>query len=382
MKKVLIFSLAYFPHVGGAEIAIKEITDRIADIEFHLITLRFRNEPRREKIGNVYVHRVGGGASYFSKILFVPIAAFAAARLHRKHHFDAVWAMMSYMVFPLVLSRPIGVKTPYVLTLQDGDPFEVVFKRFYIRLLMPLLRYGFRHATVIQTISQYLLGWARTFDYKGPIEVIPNGVDIERFAKPQERFEVRKTLNIRENETILITTSRLAHKNAIDDVLRALPELPAVHFLVLGEGSEEIKLKKLSKELGVASRVRFLGHITHKELPAYLQASTIFVRPSRSEGMGSSFIEAMAAGIPVIATQEGGIADFLYDAKRNPGKEQTGFAVDTDSPEQIVQAVQEILNNPEQTKKVAEHAQKLVFENYDWNLIAGKMQERVFKKVL
>ena len=71
MKKILIFSLAYFPHVGGAEIAIKEITDRIDDIEFHLITLRFENEQQEERMGNVLVHRIGNGASYLQKILFV-----------------------------------------------------------------------------------------------------------------------------------------------------------------------------------------------------------------------------------------------------------------------------------------------------------------------
>ncbi|MEK7179532.1 MAG: hypothetical protein AAB689_00700, partial [Patescibacteria group bacterium] len=80
MKRVLIFSLAYYPHVGGAEIALKEITDEISDIEFHLITLNFGEEKKKEKIGNVFVHRVGNGASYVSKILFIPRAARSAAR--------------------------------------------------------------------------------------------------------------------------------------------------------------------------------------------------------------------------------------------------------------------------------------------------------------
>ena len=61
VKRVLIFSLAYFPkHVGGAEVSIKEITDRISDIEFHMVTNRFDSTlPRVEKIGNVLVHRIG-----------------------------------------------------------------------------------------------------------------------------------------------------------------------------------------------------------------------------------------------------------------------------------------------------------------------------------
>jgi hypothetical protein len=81
-RKILIFSLAYFPHVGGAEVAIKEITDRIApdDIEFHMLTLQLGNEPAEEKLGNVSVHRIGWGSSYVAKIFFVPRGGGGAAR--------------------------------------------------------------------------------------------------------------------------------------------------------------------------------------------------------------------------------------------------------------------------------------------------------------
>lgn len=383
MKKILIFSLAYYPHVGGAEVAIKEITDRISDIEFHMVTLRFsRADMQHERIGNVVVHRVGVGSTYLSKILFVPLATLKGLSLCRRHRFDAAWAMMSYMLFPVVLLRVLGTKLPYALTLQEGDTYTHTFQRLRTFIFLPLLSFGFRKAGVVQAISVYLGEWARKRGFKGPLEIISNGVDTQKFARAAEHVAVRKALNIRENEVVLITTSRLVNKNAIDVCLRALPELHGVHFLVLGSGPEETNLKNLARELGVASRVRFMDYVVHKELPAYLQAATIFVRPSRSEGMGNSFIEAMAAGIPVIATQEGGIADFLFDAKRNPDKEPTGFAVNTDSPEQIVQAVRDILEHPEQTKKVVENARRLVFENYDWDLIASRMRERVFRKVL
>ena len=82
MKKLLIFSMAYHPHVGGAEVAIKEITDRIADIEFHMVTMRFsRTEPEVEKIGNVLVHRIGGGAGRWHKLVYQLRAAFVAKQV-------------------------------------------------------------------------------------------------------------------------------------------------------------------------------------------------------------------------------------------------------------------------------------------------------------
>jgi glycosyltransferase involved in cell wall biosynthesis len=374
MKKILIFSLAYYPHVGGAEIAIKEITERIPEVEWHLITLRFGREARREKVGSVEVYRIGFDGTYLSKIFFVPLAAFKAYSLNRRQKFDVLWAMMSYMLFPIVLLRFFGVRLPYMLTLQEGDPYARVFGRWFVKPLTPLLRYGFRHAGIVQAISSFLASWARLQGYKGEVEVIPNGVDAEYFAKAHNHFEVRKRLGIQESEPVLVTSSRLVHKNAVDDIVRAMPGLPGVHLLILGTGPEEKILKELTTSLGVVERVRFLGHVSHSELPAYLQAATIFVRPSRSEGMGNSFIEAMASRIPVIATREGGLADFIYD-------KETAFVVEKDSPEQVVGAVKYILSNPSIVRRVIENAHDLVFTKYDWKLVARKMQERVFARL-
>lgn len=376
MKKILIFSLAYYPHVGGAEVAIKEITDRInpSDIEFHLITKRFTKAAfPEETIGNVHVYRVGGGTSYLSKVLYIPRATWKAMALHREKKFDVLWAMMSYMMFPIMLMRLWGVKLPYAITLQEGDPFEHVFERLHVKLVLPLLRAGFRNANVITAISTFLSEWARTMGYTGPLEIIPNGVDTRRFLGEMIAHE----------GTMLITTSRLVHKNGIDTVIKALTQLPdTVKFLILGTGPLEEVLKLQTKDYGLQTRVEFLGHVDHKEMIHHLKIADIFIRASRSEGMGNSFIEAMAAGLPVIATQEGGIADFLFDEKRNPDKPTTGWAVDKDSPEQIAQVVKEILANPEKVKRVTETARMMVLEKYDWDLIAKQMREKVFTRVL
>lgn len=390
MKKILIFSLAYFPrHIGGAEIAIKEITDRIkpSDIEFHLITQRFDESlPLEERIGTVQVYRIGNGASYLAKIFFVLRAAALGAKLHRTHHFAAAWAMMSYMVFPILLMRFWGIRLPYILTLQEGDPFKHVFERWHIRILMPLLRKGFREASVVQTISTFLAQWARSAGFRGPLYVVPNGVDTAHFSQehPQSVInEIKDSLGKRMGDVFLITTSRLVHKNAIDDVIRALTKLPAnVRFMVLGTGNDETMLRALAKKEGVVDRVEFLGQISHAEMPKYLKASDIFIRPSRSEGMGNSFVEAMAAGLPVIATQEGGLADLLFDAKRNPDQPVTGWAVDKDSPDQIVAAVENIMRSPEKVRAIVATARQMVHERFDWSLVAKDMREKVFAEAL
>ena len=401
VKRILIFSLAYYPnYYGGAEIAIKEITNRIAptDIEFHMVTLRFdKRLPKMERIGNVLIHRIGYARSdpsivdigkfplHLNKYLFQFTAAWKALLLHRQYHYDAIWAMMAHSSgIPAALFKLSRPRVPYLLTLQEGDPPEYIE-----RLMWPfwfLFSRAFTSADIMQTISRFLGEWARRRGFKGPLEVIPNAVDATRYAQefPSRAIdEVKDRLGKRMGDGFLITTSRLVHKNAIDVCIAALSLLPDnVKFIILGSGPLERDLKEKTKNLKLEPRVQFLGHVVYEETPKYLKASDIFIRPSRSEGMGSSFVEAMAAGLPVIATQEGGIADFLFDEKRNPDKPVTGFAVDKDSPEQIAAQVKNIMEHPEKVRAVIETAKAMVMEKYDWDLVAKDMREKVFKPLL
>lgn len=375
MKRILIFSLAYSPKIGGAEIAVRELTNRMPDAEFHLITLRFGPVPREERVGNVTVHRIGNGGSYLQKVLFAPRAAQAALHLHHTQPFDAFWAVMSYMLFPIVLLRLRRIRTPYLLTLQEGDPWEHMFSRWFIVPFRPLLSYGFQHATVIQTISTYLAQWARRMGYRGEIVVIPNGVDRKNFIAAMHPAVASGGI------VNLVTASRLVPKNALDDVIRALTFLPKnVQFVVYGDGPDERALQRLAVELGVVDRVLWKGAVSHMDLARAFMTAHIFIRPSRSEGMGNAFIEAMAAGLPVVATQVGGISDFLFDEKRNPDKPPTGWAVDSNAPEQIAAAVKDIMTNPDKVTRVCRNALVLVNQTYDWDRIAGCMKD-VFDRV-
>lgn len=393
--------MTFYPKpVGGAEVAIKEITDRISpeDIEFHLVSLRFdSNVPKYERFGNIHVHRIGltkPGAEaadfktfplHLNKAIYQFASVWHAWRLHRKYHFDAIWGMMSHSTgVPCGIFKTLFPKVGYVLTLQEGDPPEHVER--VMRLFGPLFRRGFTKADTIQVISTFLGKWAKRMGFPSEPILVPNAVTTSAFTREPdagELAEARQRLGKNDGDIFLITTSRLTHKNAVDDVIRALPHCPShVHFAVLGTGADEGKLRALTKELALEERVHFLGHIGHPEMVTYLKACDIFIRPSRSEGMGNSFIEAMAAGLPVIATQEGGIADFLFDEKRNPQAPTTGWAVDPDSPEQIAVAVRDILARPEKVTEVTTTARQMAIDKYDWDLIARRMREEVFATVL
>jgi len=390
MKRILIFSLAYYPSfVSGAEAAIKEITDRIdpSDVEFHMLTLLFDPQAlKEERIGNVQVHRVGFGGAYLSKILFVPLAALQARSLDRKLHFHAVWAMMTYMLFPAVLARLLGVRAPRILTLQDGDPYEKVFERWFIRPFAPILDYGFRTTAAIQVISNYLATWPARRGYRGVLEIINNGAnprDLQGSIPAEEIRKLQERLGKQSGEVWLVNTARLVHQKGNDDTIRALQFLPkTIKLLLVGAGSDEAMLKRLAKELGLQDRVVFTGSVDRSQVTLYRKASDIFVGPSRSEGLGNAFLSAMASRLPVVTTQEGGLADFVFDAKRNPGQPATAWVVDTDSPEQIAKAVSDIIAHPDAAQSIAMTARALVLEKYDWDAIAKQMRERVFGRVL
>lgn len=396
-KKILIFSLAYYPkHIGGAEVAIKEITDRISpeEYEFHLLCNRFDSIlPKEEKIGNVHVHRIGISTKnpsmsdlrklplHLNKVLYQWLAFYEAKKLHRKHHFDAIWAMMAHSTgIPAGKFKKVFPGVKYVLTLQEGDPPEYIENK--MKMFGRAFDEAFTRADVIQVISTFLGRWAKRKGFQGDPIHIPNAVNTAHFAQEystDQLREVRREFGYGDDDVLLVTTSRLVYKNAVDDVVRAIALLPEnLKFIVFGTGPDEEKLKTLIATLGVSTRVQLRGQIGHVEMPKYLKACDIFIRPSRSEGMGNSFVEAMAAELPVIATQEGGIADFLFDAKKNPEKGTTGWAVDTDSPEQIRDAVLDIITSPSRTSDVVARARAMAFEKYDWNLIAEQMKAEVF----
>ncbi len=385
-KRILIFSLAYDPFIGGAEVVIKEITNRIhAELDFDMITLRFDSAlPRFEKIGNVNVYRIGFVSKnptpedmlhfplYLNKI-FYPVTAFLKARaLDKRNRYDAMWTMMSFMGFPALFFQMFCRKIPYLLTLQEGDPIPVIKKR--IRFVYPLFKRVFAHASKVQAISNYLAGFAKDMGATCPVVVVPNGVGVEKFEirDLQKEGAIRNELKIKDGEKIIITTSRLVPKNAVGDIIEALTYLPQnVRLLILGVGPLLGELRKKSADVGVSDRVTFCGHILQEELPSYLHVADVFCRPSLSEGQGVSFIETMAAGVPIVATAVGGIPDFLHNG-------ETGLFCEVKNPRSVAEKIQILLDDQLLHKKIVENA-KVLAKSYDWALLSEKMSDLLIK---
>jgi glycosyltransferase involved in cell wall biosynthesis len=349
---------------------------------------------------------VGIGTS-FDK-WFLPFLGFALAkRLNSTLPFGVIWSMMaSQASIAAARFKKAFPDKKLVLTLQEGDEEEhlkryVFGNDFLYRLLIrPWHLLVFKRADAITAISNYLAERARRNNPSAPVEVIPNGVDTRNFQLPITNFQkekIRKELGIKAEDKIIITTSRLVEKNGIGDLIESLRYLPEhIKLLICGTGPLDSGLKLTANRYTLNARIKFLGHIPHEQLPNYLHASDIFCRPSRSEGMGSSFIEAMAAGLPVIATPVGGIPDFLFAPLFDLGsngsfahshewtnvwKERvTGLFVKVRDPEDIAEKIKILLSNDELRNRIIANGSHMVREKYDWEGIAKQMKEVLTRK--
>jgi len=377
MKKILIFSTNYFPHVGGAEMAIREICRRLPENEYYLLTTKFeKNIPSYEKIENVHVYRLGFG-SKIDKYLFFILAQFKAHSLNLKYRFDISWGMMaSYAGLSAWIFKKFHRNVKYLLTLQSGDSDDFMNKRTW--WWKCVYRKIYQDPDYIQAISNFLIDRAQKYGFQGEnIELVPNGVDLENFTRKSSEEEKKNTnyeLRITEKDKIIISISRLAEKNAMNDLIDSLKYLPENYKLIIcGVGPLENSLKLQVKELGIEPRVIFAGLIDYKYLYKYLNIADVFCRPSLSEGLGNVFLESMAAQIPVIATPVGGIPDFLKD-------KITGLFCEVNNPQSIAEKVKLLVEDSELKDKVIQNGYKMVMENYSWEIVSDKMNN-IFNKL-
>ena len=218
------------------------------------------------------------------------------------------------------------------------------------------------------------------------------------FIKQRRKKKIRQKLGLVTDNVLLVTTSRLVKKNGVGDIIEAIRSLePSVKLLIVGGGYLESNLKLKVQNAKLEDRVKFLGFVPHEKLPPYLWASDIFVRPSLSEGMGNSFIEAMAAGLPVVGTPVGGITDFLFsplfyeiekqhvsnvpnhlfsnshELENRWGKEFTGLFCEPRNPKSVARTVVLLTQDTVLREKIVQNASKMVSEKYDWKFVAQRM---------
>jgi len=194
------------------------------------------------------------------------------------------------------------------------------------------------------------------------VDVIPCGVDADRFRPEPGREHPRRILSI----------GRLVPRKGVDDVIRALTELPGVQLMVAGgpgraglAGDPEYqRLSRLAAELGVAGQVDFIGQISHDELPSVIASAALVVSAPWYEPFGIVPLEAMACAVPVVATAVGGMLDTV-----EPGR--TGELVPPRQPVALAAALRRLLEHPERRRELGRQARQRVLQRYTWSAVAA-----------
>jgi glycosyltransferase involved in cell wall biosynthesis len=186
----------------------------------------------------------------------------------------------------------------------------------------------------------------------GRIRVLRNGVDLDMF-KPVDPSAAKSQLDV--GTPTIASVGHLITRKRHDLVIRALQAMPAASLLIAGAGPEEERLRTLAADLGVASRVRFLGLVPQKDLPTVYGAADVLVLASNREGWANVLLEAMACGTPVVATNIWGTPEVVATP-------EAGRLVDEATPQALSTAIRELLADPPSRTATRAYA-----ERFSWD---------------
>ena len=192
------------------------------------------------------------------------------------------------------------------------------------------------------------------------IRVIPNGVDTAGCLGARESRPIRTIL------TVANLRREKAHETLLEAVARVAPAHADLRVLIAGDGPRAAELRALARKLGVAGRVEFLGH--RDDVEALLMEADVFVLPSRSEASPNSVLEAMAAGVPIVASAVGGLLELVQ-----PGR--TGLLVPPDDASALARAIESLLADAGRARALGEAGRAAVAQRYSFDRMARAFED-------
>lgn len=243
----------------------------------------------------------------------------------RRHDYDLVHAFSG---LPGGITAWLSVK-PYIVSFRGAEePGYEKRHDLFLRLIKPLLNLVYSRAKSLDANSQYLKQLVLQFFPGLKIKVIHNGVDTTQF------FPAKKPVN----QPIILCTSRLAPRKGVEYLIQALALVPQAKLLLAGSGKLEPKIKQLVNKLRLTPRVKFLGVVPHDQLPAIYRQAKLFVLPSLSESFSNGLLEAIASGLPVVATNIGGNPELV--------NKNNGILVPPENSQALAKSIIEALTKP------------------------------------
>jgi len=266
-----------------------------------------------------------------------------------------------------------GARAAWVAALAHRRrPFPLVFTAHNLigrglpsRLGIPFI--GFHCARVLAVSPSVADSLAACGIPRTKIQVIPNGIDLTHFDSSElDRTAARSSLAISESAFMVAAAARLSREKGMDTLLAAAGQRTGMTFLIAGDGPLRSALARQAP-----SNAKLLGRLA--DVRPLLAAADVFVVPSRREGQGVAALEAMAAGVPLVAARVGGLADMLADG-------ETALLVPPDDPDAVAAALSRLQSDARLRRKLVTNALSLVRERYDLRPLLAAVTE-VYREV-
>jgi glycosyltransferase involved in cell wall biosynthesis len=350
--KILMLNYEYPPLGGGGGIVHALVAEQLADRHrVSVITSAFEGLPMREVRKGVEIHRVRvvarrdrSVASLASLLSFPPAAILRGTSLVRRERFDVVNGHFAVPTGPasVPLARLAGA--PHVISLHGGDIYDPSKRLSPHRLpsVRRVVTWVLRRSdAVVAQSSNTRTNAYRYTGYRGPIEIIPLGI-----RKPDIPPAVRTDLGLPDG-FLAVTVGRLVTRKGVHTLLSALsrPECREVRLVVVGDGPELEPLRGLAERLGLGSRVRFTGWVGEVRKWQILQCADVYVSSTMHEGFGLVYLEAMAAGLPVVTSDHGGQVDFLRHG-------ENGYLVPPSDEGAVASAIARLAADPDARQRM------------------------------
>lgn len=202
------------------------------------------------------------------------------------------------------------------------------------------------------------------------VSIVPCGVDTGHF-QPRDRSEARAKIGLDGDEPVVLYVGRIEKLKGIEILVRAASQIESCYQLVILGGDtkdadRKRELMKLARDLGVCQRIHFIDAVPHEDLPLYYSAADVCVVPSYYESFGLVAVEAMACGLPVIASRVGGLKDTVQDGR-------TGYLVPWRCPEPFAERLDLLLSNDSLRRSMGHTARKAA-QRYHWPEVAASVE--------
>lgn len=322
--KVAMFTNNYLPFIGGVPISIERLRCGLEKLKDTVLIVAPRYKNKREKEKNVIrmpsIFSFGEKSEFrfaniFSSAVRKKVKAFKPDIIHVHHPFW-IGSLGVYMArrlkVPAVYTYHTRLEHYSHFVFLPGSLFRNIIAHFLVR------RFANKcDAVIVPTDSteEYL----RMIGVTAPTYVQPTGIEYDRFqhVEPAEVEKLKKRLKIKD-ETVFVSVSRLSNEKNIDFMIDALAELKKTtdkpfRLLIVGDGHQKQRLQTKIDELGLKQTIQLVGSVAPEKMANWYQLGDAFLFASQSETQGMVILEAMAAGLPVVAVRSSGIDDVVED---------------------------------------------------------------------